>query len=149
MLSFSTMGPVYHTPAGTTTRPPPCSESEAMALAKASVERVAPSPVPPKSATLTERAGMAGRATCGMSNGSAEQEVLSPQSQAANDAAAASDIRKCFRFIEKVFFGCFSISYKNTENVPMRSGFFDAKQGFFDGRTPPEGQFSRSAVTSA
>ena len=100
MLSFSSIGPVYHTPAGTTTRPPPCSESEAMALAKASVESVEPSPTPPKSATLAERAGMTGRATCGMSNGNAAPEFSAPPWQAASDAAAASDIRMCFRFME-------------------------------------------------
>ncbi len=96
------MGPVYHTPAGTTTRPPPCSARASMAAAKAPVASVWASPEAPKSATLTERAGMAGCTTAGISKGiSAGREPLCApdEQQPAARAAAAGSINRCFRFI--------------------------------------------------
>ncbi|MBQ3777836.1 MAG: hypothetical protein II835_07095, partial [Fibrobacter sp.] len=57
------IGPVSQMPEGTLRRPPPLSDKAFIALAKASVFRVPPSPTPPKSVTETSYFGILGCAT--------------------------------------------------------------------------------------
>ena len=69
MLLCKTMGPVYHTPCGTTSLPPPFCDKASIALAKASVQSDDPSPFAPKSLRFTLLSGKVGAVTCSMLNG--------------------------------------------------------------------------------
>ena len=102
---FSHALPVSQTPSGTSTRPPPRAARASMASAKAAVLSAWPSPTPPKSAMLTVRSGIAGRGTCGISNGRSPKEESGCGVRARQSAAvariAAAQIVTNFRFIKK------------------------------------------------
>lgn len=69
MLLLRVIGPVNHTPCGTTSLPPPFFSSASMALAKASVQSEDPSPLAPKSFRLTSLSGNTGAVTCSILKG--------------------------------------------------------------------------------
>ena len=69
ILLFNTIGPVNHTPAGTTSFPPPFLSKASIALAKDSVQRCMPSPTAPKSFRFISLSGKDGAFTRGISNG--------------------------------------------------------------------------------
>ena len=87
--SLSVIGPLSQRPAGTISRPPPCSESASMAFAKASVFRVLQSATPPKSVRRTLLEGIEGSCTFGISNGSPSYREFSSCAHASARIAEA------------------------------------------------------------
>ena len=69
MFDAKTMGPVNQIPFGTIKVPPPLSDSSCIALANASVFKVTPSGLPPKSSRFTLFFGKRGLSIRGISKG--------------------------------------------------------------------------------
>src|SRR5438046_6006352 len=78
MLLTRSIGPVKKVPSGTTTFPPPAFAQASMALAKALVFAVFPSPTAPNSVTLKACLGICGSGMSGSFQASAATRTVQP-----------------------------------------------------------------------